>query len=353
MTPRQIADIKDDERLIFFPTIGHFDPDRGAWQATIHGWIFKPEVDSRRRAAAIGLLRRWLHIEPEGAEAALFEERICAFLVDNLPRKGITVQLGGESHLLRRSTGNGHIIDVVSLPPSLVDQAAAATTDASGAWPRAEGWLPFTAVMPSGDPRRFTGAVHLVREEGLSVISDIDDTIKITHVHDRTALLRQTFLREFESVPGMAQAYGRWQAEGAAFHYVTRSPWQLFAPLEEFVTGHGFPPGTFHMRHFRWKNASTLQPDRTGAKKQAVIEGIVSSLPRRTFVCVGDSGEHDPEIYGHIARRFPDQVRAIFIRNVTKEDRDKPRYALAFAGLPKDRWQIFDFAKELPEQLPE
>jgi hypothetical protein len=348
MSPRRNSDIKPDERLIFFPTIGQSDPDGHSWRVPIHGWIFQPEIDSRRRAAAVGLLRRWLHLEPSGPEAELFDQRIRAFLVDNQPRKAISVRLAGRSFMLKRSTGNGHIVDVLTLSSREVEDVKAAQPNAARG---SESWLLFDVLMPSGDARSFAGAAHLVSEQGLSVISDIDDTIKITHVHDRSALLRQTFLKDFESVPGMADVYAQWQECGAAFHYVSRSPWQLYEPLAEFLTAHGFPAGTFHMRHFRWKNASTLQPDRSGSKKQTVIEGIVSSLPRRRFVCVGDSGEHDPEIYGEVARRFPDQVRAIFIRNVTGEDRGNPRFGQAFARVPADRWQLFAQPEELPRTV--
>ena len=193
--------------------------------------------------------------------------------------------------------------------------------------------------------------LHLLGEQGLSVISDIDDTIKITHVHDRAALLRQTFFRDFEAVPGMADLYGRWQAAGAAFDYVSRSPWQLFTPLAEFVSEHGFPAGTFHMRNFRWKNASTMESDKDGSKKLAVIAEIFANLPQRQFICVGDSGEHDPEVYGELARRHPGQVKAIFIRCVNGAERRSERLARAFDGLPDSMWQGFEEPAELPVDI--
>ena len=50
--------------------------------------------------------------------------------------------------------------------------------------------------------------------------------------------------------------------------------------------------------------------------KTGVIERILADFPRRRFLLVGDSGEQDPEIYGAIARKHPEQVERIFIRNV-------------------------------------
>jgi len=346
--PTTDCDIHADERLIFFPTIGHFDSRDRAWHLPIHGWIFKPENDSLRRAAAMGLMRRWLGVDRVGLEAELFVERLRAFLVDNQPHKGIAIRLGGQNYELARSTANGHIIDVLRIAPEVVDAALAQqlvpTIGANGAHER---WLHFDVPLAPGDERTIDGSIHLLDDEGSSVISDIDDTIKVTHVHDRKALLRQTFLRDFEAVPGMAELYARWQAAGAAFHYVSRSPWQLYQPLADFLADHNFPAGTFHMRHFRWKSASTLQPDRHGRKKHQVIEAIVTSLPRRQFTFVGDSGEHDPEIYAALARRHPNQVRGIFIRNVKGRSLDGSRFRKAMAGTATELWQVFVDPAEL------
>ena len=60
---------------------------------------------------------------------------------------------------------------------------------------------------------------------------------------------------------------------------------------------------------------------------------------------IGDSGEADPEIYGDIARRHPDQVRAILIRNVTAESANDSRYVDgAFKALSPDLWLLFEGA---------
>ena len=75
---------------------------------------------------------------------------------------------------------------------------------------------------------------------------------------------------------------------------------------------------------------------------------MLERLPKRKFVLVGDSGEKDPEIYGALARQYPQQVLRIFIRDTTGEAADSPRYARPFEGLPRLKWQIFHDAVELP-----
>ena len=181
------------------------------------------------------------------------------------------------------------------------------------------------------------------------MISDIDDTIKITEVRDRHAALRNTFLREFQAVPGMAEFYqtlGR--SNHAAVHYISASPQQLYEPLAAFVRSNGFPAGTFTLKEFRWKDKSFFSlfanPEQY---KSGVIEPLMKQFPNRKFILIGDSGERDPEIYARLAREYPQQIARIFIRDVTGEPAASERYVKAFRDVPPERWQVFRVPDEL------
>jgi phosphatidate phosphatase APP1 len=188
----------------------------------------------------------------------------------------------------------------------------------------------------------------LIPSDGLSVISDIDDTIKISHVTDKKRLLEHTFLKPFEAVAGMAAVYRIWQEAGAAFHYVSSSPWQLYPALATFMSGADFPRGSVHFRYFRVKDESFLNLFASSTKsKPPVIEALLAAYPGRDFVLVGDSGESDPEIYGAVARAHPGRIRHIHIRLVTPEHRDNPRMQAAFAGVPDTLWSLFEAPDEL------
>ena len=170
---------------------------------------------------------------------------------------------------------------------------------------------------------------------------------------DRKALLRNTFCRPFKPVPGMAAVYRGWRdSVGAQFHYVTASPWQLYAPLAGFTRSNGFPAGTFHMKEVRVKDSSVLNlfqsPERY---KLAAIEPLLRQFPNRQFVLVGDSGEKDPEAYGALARKYPGQVRHIFIRDLTGENAEATRYRKAFAKIPDEVWQVFKEPLEIKDSL--
>ena len=96
------------------------------------------------------------------------------------------------------------------------------------------------------------------------------------------------------------------------------------------------------MKLFRAKDGSffDLFADPRELKRSA-IEPLLQARPRRRFIFVGDSGEQDPEIYGELAREYPKQVVAIFIRDAGGEKAAIPRFERAFKGLPKDRWRVF------------
>ena len=339
------SQIKADEVVVFYPTYAHQVDNGRAWSVEIHGSIFEPEEGSLTREATLGLLRRSLGLTRGQGDTELFKKRARAFLVDNERGKRITVRLGGEVYEAGTSEANGHFRATLKLPAAEVQRLLSAS-------PAGNDWLAFQAVTRPGDRRRFAGRAQLIAPKGLSVISDVDDTIKISMVTDRRALMRNTFLRPFKPVEGMSAVYREWAGAGAAFHYVSASPWQLYGPLSEFRRVQGFPRGSFHLKQFRLKDASALElfASQEGYKSK-VIEGILADFPDRRLILLGDSGEQDPEIYGALARKHPDQIVRILIRSVDGSGKEHPRFQAAFEGIPGDRWRVFRDPDELGDVL--
>lgn len=195
--------------------------------------------------------------------------------------------------------------------------------------------------------------VQLIPAEGISVVSDIDYTIKHSHVLNRQELLRNTFTRRYQAVDGMAALYREWSRTGAAFHYVSASPWALFGPLHGLLRESGFPTGSLHLRMLRIKDSSALRFF-LGSRgfKAAAISEILADFPGRRFILVGDSGENDPEIYAELAKAHPRQVMKILIREVFAAGAEPlARYRDTFKGLPPGSWQVFRNASEIQLRL--
>ena len=328
--------LKSDEQIVFFPTAAAYNSSTQTWQLPIHGWIFEPKWGGSVRQAWQQLFGKEIFInnDEDDAESSLLKQRLRWFFVDNERGKTIAIQLGAYHFTLPHSAANGHFSGEFTLP------AAAEKTVSS---------LSFQVLTPPGDQRVFTGEAYLIPPSGLSVISDIDDTIKHSEVLDKSELLRNTFSRPFQAVSGMAALYQQWSAKGAAFHYVSASPWQLYPALAAFFAQENFPGGSFHLRLFRIHDDSFeafLHSSRP--HKLESIRALLARYPQRRFVLVGDSGEQDPEIYGDIARAYPQQIQAIFIRELRGDTDNAPRYQQSFQDLAPFLWQVFQQPEELP-----
>jgi len=329
--------LKRDEQVLLFPSTASNSPD-GRQQARIEAWVHELE----RRPGATRLLAHWLDFDLNdlpAADRALFEARTQLFRVDSERGRVLQIRFGGGAPLsLPASGADGRVSAVVS-------------SDAGQTWDRPR-WLEYVVVLREEDPRTFAGRVLWLPERGLSIVSDIDDTIKHTQVRDRREMLLNTFAREFAAVSGMAAWMQRCAAAdpAASFHYVSGGPHQLYPALADFLQTQVFPQGTVHLRSADLEREIFAAGSGARTHKLAVIGRLLNDFPQRRFVLVGDSAEQDPEIYGELARAHPDRIAAILIRDVTGEPLDAERYGPALRGLPPGLWTLFSDPDRLPSE---
>ncbi|KPJ91927.1 MAG: hypothetical protein AMJ53_10435 [Gammaproteobacteria bacterium SG8_11] len=322
--------------MILFPTSGYIDAGN-QWLLPLHGWIFEYEQDSLWRGGSVQVLLKSLQINDVALDSELFKERTWMFLVDNERGKKLSIAVEDSRVQCGKSEPNGHFDCVAKL------NIGAALEQ------RKPVWVSYSVELKSGDSRKFVGESQLLPPEGVSVISDIDDTIKDSRVADKKELLKNTFLKEFHAVPGMSGAYQQWQAQGAAFHYLSSSPWQLYPALSEFIRDNQYPKGDFYLRLFRIKDKSFYELFASPFEyKTNTLEGIINRYPQRKFVLVGDSTESDAEVYSYIAKKYPQQIIKIFIRNAP-QGHDLQKIESAFTGLDKELWQIFNEPGEISQ----
>jgi hypothetical protein len=328
LLPLLFADspIKSDEEVLFIPTAARLE--KSEWVIPVHGWIYEPERDDLLRRKALEEMSESLGLKEGSATSKRFRERAAAFLYDNERGKEISIRIGEKVVQLGESRPNGHFHGEIRLSADEAKQLAR------------DGWVAFRAVTREGDRRTFEGRARLLEPAGLSVVCDVDDTLKVSNVQDKVELLENTFLEEYQPVPGMAEVLEAWRKKGAAFHYVSASPWQLYGPLNEFFARQKLPSGTWHMKLFRVKDSSFANLFQSPLEyKLQTIEPFFKTYPKRKFVLIGDSGERDPEAYGELARRYPEQVERIVIRELGEEI-DQARYRKAFAEVPQEKWMI-------------
>ncbi len=155
------------------------------------------------------------------------------------------------------------------------------------------------------------------------VISDFDDTVAVTNVL-QTRKMVEAGLFEDETtqpaVPGMAAFYGCLRPAGAqkpGFQFVSGSPAQYSGRVGAFLTRNGFPAGAgLALRD--------VGPKTLHDYKQPIIRAFAARVPG-PLVMVGDSGEKDPEIYLQMRAELGERVKAVFIRDVGR-DEDAQRF---------------------------
>ncbi|MDQ4129079.1 MAG: DUF2183 domain-containing protein, partial [Actinomycetota bacterium] len=180
-------------------------------------------------------------------------------------------------------------------------------------------------VSPGGGTVRSTGQVLVPQGARFGIISDIDDTVvhsSATNVLKMAWIVLRNNAHTRLPFEGVAVFYRALQAgpDGASFNpifYVSSSPWNIYDVLEDFLNVHGVPAGPLFLKDW---SPSVLNKHR--AHKLEVIRTLLRTYPELPFVLIGDSGEEDPEIYLQTVREHPGRVLAIYIRDVTSDDRD-------------------------------
>ena len=288
------------------------------WIIPLRGWVHQNRRLPDRVINELG--QAILHCSD--AELSNFSSRFDDFLDDSRSQQAIAIQFDGDNqhHTFQLSDLNGLIEMTMRLPAAVVEDLRARQN--SG-----DDWLSFSVVSAG---HRGNGKVHLIGPKGLSVVSDIDDTIKVTEVPGtREVVLKNTFCRPFVALNDMI---ARYRGLGdAVFHYVSGGPWQLYSPLSAFIANAGFPVGTFHMnyfpKNFLSEDTRSLLIDsicgslgRTYAHKVEQITSLMERFPEREFILVGDSGELDVEVYRRIKQLFGARVREVWIRDVVNDE---------------------------------
>jgi phosphatidate phosphatase APP1 len=167
------------------------------------------------------------------------------------------------------------------------------------------------------------GVLRYNSQHPLGIISDIDDTVLISHATrigkkiwlsiSKNAYTRRPF-------PGVSNFYKALSGnEKNPFFYVSSSDWNLFDLIRDFLNYREIPAGPLLLKDLHvdlrniWKSG--------GGSHQHKLEKINMLLelyPGMKFILIGDSGQHDPELYAEIIESHPGRIKAVYIREIKK-----------------------------------
>ena len=218
------------------------------------------------------------------------------FLDVQMPSAPVTITLGNVT--VQATTDRGGYVDTVvhghGLPAGWHD-AVVRTEDG-----------PTTRV-----PIQIVGA-----HPQLGLVSDIDDTIMVTHLPRPLLALWNALVVKSDArkaVTGMPEFYTALskRLDGPTV-YLSTGAWNVIGTVRRFVKRNGYPRGTYLLTDWGPSNTGWF---RSGSEhKRRELRRLAHDLPQVRWVLVGDDGQHDPQIYRDFAREYGPVVEHVVIR---------------------------------------
>jgi phosphatidate phosphatase APP1 len=186
------------------------------------------------------------------------------------------------------------------------------------------GWHEVPLTLPDFQLSAVAHAIVPSPDVPFGVISDIDDTIVRTNATSLLAMTRSIVNNAAARLPfeGIAELYRALHVERNPIFYVSSSPWNLYELLHDFMDINGIPHGPMFLQDWGISDTTLIVAAHTD-HKLAQIQTLVDYYPELKFVLIGDSGQHDPEIYLRVIQTHPGRILAAFIRDVTPDLRDQ------------------------------
>ncbi|KAJ3153783.1 hypothetical protein HDU86_005116 [Geranomyces michiganensis] len=337
--------------------------DEAKWLVNVKGWIYGTRAASKRRKLLLSLSRKFLASSTvDAAMGARHDEVAGVFLATSMKNVAVRVAVTGLAPsdnilALKQRQSSKNLADAMEKQEEIedaetkeLDWAALSAgdggitlrTDASGffsgtiqlekdkvdKWRESRSHLEFdhnfvrVVAFKTDDPELHSlASIELIGPNGVSLISDVDDTIKDSSVHaGRMAAMHAALFVEPKEIEGMADAYNFLRAKQVSVHYVSAAPFQLYPMLSTFLKASKFPSGSLNLRNVWEKEHMSSR-----AYKHKIITRILQDFPDRKFILVGDSGELDIETYAGLYAVAPERIIKIFIRDVNSQKHALPK----------------------------
>jgi hypothetical protein len=184
---------QNSEEMMLFPNIG-FQRKDGHWRLNVHGWRFQ----SSRRNKFLGLSsstlgERLARLFASSEQIVYYNDtfqadRLKPFMVEDKQYEEIRIIIGTKHNYTTKTDNEGQFRTSFILSNDDVQEL------------KINQIITYQAM--SDNKNLSEGKIYLLERRGLSIISDIDDTIKISEVLDKIRLVANTFIHGFRVVQG-------------------------------------------------------------------------------------------------------------------------------------------------------
>lgn len=201
-------------------------------------------------------------------------------------------------------------------------------------------------VYVEGAASTGNATAYLVPDTGITIISDIDDILRITKIYDPKEGLLNSFARPFTPWDNMPEIYANWSKtiQNLHFHYLTTTPEQVTKNYMDFIYK-TYPLGSFDTRPLNFSDASA-----TLAIRKFLLDKIFQTFPQRKFILMGDTSNSDVmSDYPGLVSAYPGQVQCIFLRNTSSTDSSDlfPYNTDGFEGIDQSMYMFFNVPDDL------
>lgn len=171
-------------------------------------------------------------------------------------------------------------------------------------------------------------------ESKLAIISDIDDTFLISHSQSFFKKLYILLLKNINKRKIFDDVVDHYRFLSLAgqekdnscnsFFYVSSSEWNLYGFINDFAELHKLPKAVIKLKKIKTGLSDFLFTGRgSHDHKFEKIKDIISFYPNLKYVLLGDDSQQDPYIYERIIKIFPENVKAVYLRQTGKIKKKK------------------------------
>ncbi|PSR77006.1 hypothetical protein BD289DRAFT_463722 [Coniella lustricola] len=210
-------------------------------------------------------------------------------------------------------------------------------------------------VYVQGAATTGNATAFLVPTEGITIISDIDDILRVTKIWNPETGILNSFAKPFTAWENMPDIYANWSKsiQNLHFHYLTTTPEQVTKNYMDFIYK-TYPFGSFDTRPLNFSDVSA-----TLSIRKFLLTKIFETFPQRKFILVADTSNSDVmSDYPEMATDFPGQVQCILLKNsssayeaansnLTDSDDPFPYDTKGFKGLNTSTYMFFNNAEDL------
>lgn len=190
--------------------------------------------------------------------------------------------------------------------------------------------------------------IYLAPPTGITIVSDIDDILRVTKIYEPKEGLLNTFARAFTPWMNMPDIYANWSTsiEDLHFHYLTTTPEQVTRNYMDFIYK-TYPLGSFDTRPLNFSDLSA-----TLSIRKFLLDKVFETFPDRQFILVGDTTNSDVmKAYPELYKDHPSQVLCILLRNTSATDSGDrfPYDTSGFEDIPQENYMFFKVPDDLTD----